>query len=102
MCIVMIHLCAIFVNNGTIMVLTKLKTGTIVMSSREIVKFLLFKRYMTITELAEKLTEKTGKKYTRQSLSKKISRSSLNYDEVEQILKILQFKIEIIDLIEDK
>ena len=56
---------------------------------------------MTITELAKKLEEKIGKKYTRQSLSKKISRSSLNYDEMEQIAKILNFKINMVDLLEE-
>ena len=69
------------------------------MSSRETVKILLLKRYMTITDLAKKLSEKTGKYYSRQALSKKISRSSLNYDEVEQIAQILDFKIELVDLL---
>ena len=69
------------------------------MSSNKVVKRLLLERYMTITELAKRLTEITGKKYSRQSLSKKISRSAIKYDEMEQITKILEFKIDFIDLI---
>lgn len=65
------------------------------MSSRETVKIMLLKRAMTITKLAEKMTEFTGQKYTRTSLSSKLSRSSLRYDEVEIIAKILDFKITI-------
>ncbi len=46
-------------------------------------------------KLAEKMSDFTGRKYTRQSVSNKISRSSLKYDEVEIIAKILDFKITI-------
>lgn len=53
---------------------------------------------MTITNLAEELAQKTGRKYTRTSLSSKINRSSLNYDEVEDIAKILNYKINFEDL----
>lgn len=67
------------------------------MSARETVKIMLLKRCMTITKLAEKMSEYTGEKYTRQSLSNKLSRNSLRYDEVEMIAKILNFKIVIED-----
>ncbi len=65
------------------------------MPARETVKIMLLKRAMTITKLAEKMSEFTGQKYTRRSLSNKISRSSLRFDEVEIIAKILDFKITI-------
>lgn len=68
------------------------------MSARETVKILLLKRNMTITTLASKLTELTGQKYTRQSLSNKISRSSLKFDEVENIAKVLNYKITFEDI----
>ncbi len=68
------------------------------MSAKETIKILLFKRDMTIKTLAEKLTELTGKKYSRSALSSKISRGYLRYDEVEQIAKILEYKIEFEDL----
>ena len=68
------------------------------MPAKETVKILLFKRDMTITTLADKLTELTGKKYTRSGLSSKISRGYLRYNEMEQIAKILEFKINFEDL----
>ena len=64
------------------------------MSSKEIVKILLIKRGMTITKLAEKLSEITGKKCSRANLSDKISRSAIRFDEMEQIAKILGYEIE--------
>ena len=67
--------------------------GICFMSSKETVKILLVKREMTIKTLAEKLTELTGKNYSRSSLSSKINRSSLNYDEMEDIAKVLGYKI---------
>lgn len=69
------------------------------MPSRETIKILLFKRNMTITNLAVEMTKLTGKKYSRQSLSSKISRSSLRFDEVESIAKILNYEIEFVDKI---
>ena len=68
------------------------------MSSGKIVRIWLTERYMTITELSKRMTAETGRKYTRQSLSKKISRNSLKYSEMEIIAKILNYKIEFIDL----
>lgn len=65
------------------------------MSSKETVKIMLLKRNMTITKLAEIMSEYTGNKYSRQSLSNKISRSSLRYDEVETIAKILNFRLDV-------
>lgn len=68
------------------------------MSAKETVKILLLKRGMTIKKLAEEMTEITGKLCTRQNLSNKIARSSLRYDEVEIIAKILGYKITIEDI----
>ena len=51
------------------------------MPARETIKTLLLQRCMTITELAKKLTELTGKKYSRSArsarsaLSAKLSRN---------------------------
>ena len=53
---------------------------------------------MTIKALAEKLTQATGRVCSRQNLSNKINRSSLNYDEMEEIAKILGYKIEFVDM----
>lgn len=63
------------------------------MSSKESIKILMLKKNITITSLANKLTVATGRQYTRQSLSKKISRSSLKFDEIEDIAKLLGYKI---------
>lgn len=63
------------------------------MSSRENIKILLLKKNITITSLADKLAVSTGRPYTRQSLSKKISRSALKFDEMEDIAKLLGYKI---------
>ena len=65
------------------------------MSAKETLKIMLVKRNMTITKLAEILSEKTGQRYTRQSISSKLHRNSLKYDEMELIVQILDFKIEI-------
>lgn len=69
-------------------------------SARETVKILLFKRGMTMTTLAEKLSELTGKKYSRQNLSGRLANGYLRYNEMEQIAKILEYKIEFNDLTE--
>ena len=56
------------------------------MSAKETVKILLFKRNMTIKTLAEKLTDMTGKKYSRSGLSSKLSRGYLRYEEMDKNL----------------
>ena len=68
------------------------------MSAREQVKILLLKRYMTMTDLCKKMTELTGKKVSRQNLSNKLSAGTLRFEEFETIAKILDYKIELIDL----
>ena len=68
------------------------------MSAKETIKILLIKRNMTITKLAEEITKRTGHFCSRTNLSNKINRSSLNYDEVEDIAKILNYKINFEDL----
>ena len=65
------------------------------MSAKEVVKIMLVKRAMTVKKLAEKMSEHTGQKYTRGSLSNRISRGTLRFDEVEIIAEILDFKITI-------
>ena len=44
-------------------------------------------------DLAQILTEKTGKKYTSGSLSQKISRGTISYNEVAMIADILGYDI---------
>ena len=68
------------------------------MPAREDIKTLLLKRCMTITKLAKRLSEATGRKYSRSALSSRLSRNTLKYKEFEQIIKILDFKIDFVDL----
>ncbi len=91
----MISSCHLFVNNAKINLQTK---GIFGVSTKETVKILLLKRNMTIKTLAEKLTELSGKNYSRQNLSGRISNGYLRYEEMEQIAKILEYKIEFEDL----
>ena len=63
------------------------------MSAKETIKILLVKRNMTVKTLAEKLSVEKNKTYSRQNLSNKINRSTINYDEMEDIAKILGYKI---------
>lgn len=63
------------------------------MISREQVKILLVKENMSLKKLAEKLTEFTGKKYTQQNLSNKLSRDTLKYSEIYNIAQILGYEI---------
>lgn len=46
-----------------------------------------------ITKLAKLLSERTGKKYTRQNLSNRLRAGTIRYDEMLVIAKILGFKI---------
>lgn len=63
------------------------------MISKEHVKILLVKENMSLTKLAEKLTEFTGKKYSQQNLSNKLSRDTLKYSELYNIAQVLGYKI---------
>ncbi|MDD3149552.1 MAG: hypothetical protein PHV68_01865 [Candidatus Gastranaerophilales bacterium] len=63
------------------------------MISREQVKILLVKENMSLTELARQMTKFTGKGYTQQGLSNKLSRDTLRYSEIHHIAKILGYKI---------
>ena len=63
------------------------------MGSKQEVKTIIAREGLTVEKLAKLLTEKTGKRYTQQSLQHKISLSSLRYDEVELIAEIFNYKI---------
>jgi diaminopimelate decarboxylase len=63
------------------------------MSIREDIKMLLAQKAMTMTKLAELLTEK-GKKTSVKSLSNKLAKKTIKFEEVREILDIMGFKIE--------
>ena len=63
------------------------------MTIKEDIKSLLAKESYTITNIAEKLTQKMGKKYTVKTLSQKLTNGTLRYDEYKNIIEILGYKI---------
>ena len=65
------------------------------MSVKEDVKMLLAKEACTMTELAVKMTEFSGKKYTMKSISDKLARKTLQYEEFMLVIKILGYEIEL-------
>lgn len=62
------------------------------MSIREDIKMLLAQKAMTMTEVAKKLSTKENI-VTVQSLSKKLSKKTIKFEEVREILDIIGFKI---------
>lgn len=67
--------------------------------AREQIKLLLGTRGMTMTALAEAITEKTGEKYTLSNLSARMKRGTLSYNEVLTICEILDYEIEFKSLV---
>ncbi len=65
------------------------------MSSKEDIKILLAKENITLTELAKKLSVKTGKSYTLKGLSRKLAIDSLKYNEFKDIVEVLGYKLEL-------
>ncbi len=63
------------------------------MSVREDVKQLLARENRTMTWLAQEMTNISGKKYTMKSISDKLARKTLQYEEFILIIKILDYKI---------
>ena len=63
------------------------------MSIKEDIKMLLAKKAMTMTELAKRLSN-SGMKSSIKSLSNKLSRQTIQFEEVRKIMDILGFDIE--------
>lgn len=61
---------------------------------RAYIKSLLSLNCMTLTELCEKLNEKTNKKYTLDSLTGKLKRETLSLKEAYAIADILGYNVE--------
>ncbi len=64
------------------------------MDIKRFVKLQLAMKQMTMTLLAKKMTELSGKNYTRDSLNGKFYRETLSVKEMELIAKILDFTVE--------
>lgn len=65
------------------------------LNAKEIIKIILNRENVKQKELAKILTDKTGKTYTPGSLSQKISRGTISYNEVSVITDILGYDIKI-------
>lgn len=65
------------------------------MSVKEEVKTLLAREAFTMTKLADEMTKISGRKYTMKSISDKLARKTLKYEEFILILNILKYKIEL-------
>jgi len=63
------------------------------MNVRDEVKVMLAVKRMTITELAKKMSDISGKKYTQSLISHKLGSESLKYTEMKMICKILGYRI---------
>ena len=64
------------------------------MSVKEDVKMLLAKEGKTMTWLATEMSKISSKKYSMKSISDKLARRTLQYEEFSLILKILNYKAE--------
>ncbi len=70
-----------------------MKMYNVFMNVREEVKIMLGSKCMTITELAKKMTELSGKNYSQSLISHKLASESLRYTEMKMICKILGYRI---------
>ncbi len=68
------------------------------MTPRMQIKLLLAKNCITIKQLAEMLSLKTGKIYTPKSLGHKLRRESLSIRELFIIMELLHYKVEFVKL----
>lgn len=64
------------------------------MSVKEDVKMLLAKEAWTMTKLACAMTRLSGKPYSMKSISDKLARKTLKYEEFVLILQILGYKLD--------
>lgn len=64
---------------------------------RDKIKSLLALKCITITKLAEMMSEKTGEKYTFQRLSHKLRLERLSLKEAYIIAELLDYKLEFIE-----
>ena len=61
------------------------------------IKYMLYERGLTITKLAEMMTEKTGETYTFQRISHKLRLGRLTLIEAYQIADLLNFDLEFVE-----
>ncbi len=66
-----------------------------ILSSTELVRLLLKREKYKQKDLADALTVRTGKKYTKGSLAQQVLRGSISYDEFVIIADILGYDVKI-------
>lgn len=63
------------------------------MDANQFIKHIRAQTGLTYAQIAELLTQKTGKKYSRQSLYARVRRKSLKFEEANLIAQIANAKI---------
>lgn len=63
------------------------------MTIRDDIKILLFKEGLTLVEIARDLSLKRGKKVTADSISQKLRKNTMKFEEVKEILDCLDYDI---------
>ncbi len=66
------------------------------MDVRNELKYILGKEAVTLTKMAELMTEKTGKKYTVNTLSGKLLRKTLTLNEACELLEVIGYRIDFV------
>ena len=64
----------------------------------ELVRLLLFRKKITIAELARRMTDLSEKEYSRFNVRAKIEKGSLKFTEMVLICEILGYKIDITEI----
>ena len=65
------------------------------LNANELIKLLLAKEQITQKELATLLSEKTGKVCMQPSLSRKLTKGTITFNEVMTIIDILGYEIDL-------
>ena len=68
------------------------------MTPRMMIKLLLAQNCVTIKQLSELMTQKTGKTYTPKSLGHKLRRESLSIKELFILMEILNYRVEFVKI----
>jgi len=66
------------------------------MDNRSYIRSLMVLHKISVKELAQKMTEIIGKKYTRDSINGKLTRDTLTLKECQIIAKILGYEVKFV------
>ncbi len=64
----------------------------------EVIRLLLYRNKITIAELARRMSELSGKTYTRFNLRAKLENNRIRFNEALLIFEILGYKFDLIEL----